>query len=158
MEVHFNRSEVFLLCFYDAYTSICENFIILQKQPPKVFYKKCVLKNFAIFTGKHLCWTLFAGLQVCSFIKKNSKKLHTNLNKCQVKRSLLVGTKFNFHMLIVGWNLSWLDRAKYLLDNPGSSHHNLRWYLENWSLKPIKLKSLTSFSMEHVGLTEQLLG
>ena len=117
-----------------------QNFIILQKQPPKVFYKKCVLKNFAIFTGKHLCWTLFAGLQVCSFIKKNSKKLHTNLNKCQVKRSLLVGTKFNFHMLIVGWNLSWLDRAKYLLDNPGSSHHNLRWYLENWSLKPIKVK------------------
>ena len=23
------------------------------------FYKKAVLKNFAIFTGKHLCWILF---------------------------------------------------------------------------------------------------
>ena len=30
-----------------------------QKQTPKVFYKKRFLKNFAIFTGKHLCWSLF---------------------------------------------------------------------------------------------------
>ena len=30
-----------------------------QKKPPKVFYKKAVLKNFAIFTGKRLCWSLF---------------------------------------------------------------------------------------------------
>ena len=29
------------------------------KQPPEVFYKKAVLKNFAIFTGKHLSWNLF---------------------------------------------------------------------------------------------------
>ena len=28
----------------------------LQKQTPDVFYKKAVLKNFAIFTGKQLCW------------------------------------------------------------------------------------------------------
>ena len=30
--------------------------INIQKQPPVVFYKKAVLKNFAVFTGKHLCW------------------------------------------------------------------------------------------------------
>ena len=39
-----------------------------------MFHKKAVLKNFAIFTGKHLCWNLFfnknAGLQGPSFIKK----------------------------------------------------------------------------------------
>ena len=39
-----------------------------QKQPPVEFYKKGVFKNFAIFTGKHLCWSLLfnkvAGLQV----------------------------------------------------------------------------------------------
>ena len=33
----------------------------------QVLYKEAVLKNFAIFTGKHLCWSLFlnknAGLQ-----------------------------------------------------------------------------------------------
>ena len=30
-----------------------------KKQPPEVFYKKAVLKNFAMFTGKQLCWNLF---------------------------------------------------------------------------------------------------
>ena len=29
-----------------------------QKHAPEVFYKKHVLKNFAIITGKHLCWSL----------------------------------------------------------------------------------------------------
>ena len=28
------------------------------KQPQNMFYKKVDLKNFAIFTGKHLCWGL----------------------------------------------------------------------------------------------------
>ena len=31
----------------------------VKKEPPEVFYKKAVLTNFAIFTGKHLCWNLF---------------------------------------------------------------------------------------------------
>ena len=31
----------------------------IQKQPPEVFYKKGVLKNFAKFTGKNLCHGLF---------------------------------------------------------------------------------------------------
>ena len=39
--------------------------------------KNVVLKNFAIFTGKHLRWNLFfnkdAGLQGPSFIKKRLK-------------------------------------------------------------------------------------
>ena len=42
-----------------------------QNQPPEVFCKKAVLKNFAIFTWKQLCWSLFLiKLQACSFIKK----------------------------------------------------------------------------------------
>ena len=35
--------------------------------------KESVLKNFAIFTGKHLCWSLLnkvAGLQACKIINK----------------------------------------------------------------------------------------
>ena len=39
----------------------------VQKQPPEVFCKKGILKYFANFTGKHLCWSL---LQACDFIKK----------------------------------------------------------------------------------------
>ena len=30
-----------------------------QKQPPEMFYKKAVFENFAILTGKHVCWSLF---------------------------------------------------------------------------------------------------
>ena len=30
-----------------------------------MYYKKVVLKKCTIFTGKHLCWSLF-----CNFIKK----------------------------------------------------------------------------------------
>ena len=33
-------------------------YVQFQKQPLEVFYEKGVLKNFAIFTGKHLCWRL----------------------------------------------------------------------------------------------------
>ena len=39
--------------------SLLFSFLQLQQQPPEVFYKKCVLKNFAKFTGKHLCQNLF---------------------------------------------------------------------------------------------------
>ena len=39
----------------------------------KVFHKKAVPKNFAIFAGKHLCWNIFfnknEGLQACAIIK-----------------------------------------------------------------------------------------
>ena len=38
-----------------------------------MFHKKAALKKFTIFTGKHLCRSLFdkvAGLQLCNFIKK----------------------------------------------------------------------------------------
>ena len=32
---------------------------LLEKQPPEVFYEKGVLRNFAKFTGKNLCQSLF---------------------------------------------------------------------------------------------------
>ena len=41
-----------------------------------VFHKKVVLENFAIFTGKYLCWNIFfnrnAGLQACTLLKRDS--------------------------------------------------------------------------------------
>ena len=45
----------------------------LQNQPPGVFYKKGVLRNFTKLTGKHLCQSLFfnkvAGLKHTFFYK-----------------------------------------------------------------------------------------
>ena len=50
--------------FFSNYGSSC----------PEVFYKKDVLRNFAKFTGKHLCRTLFftkvAGLRPTTLFKK----------------------------------------------------------------------------------------
>ena len=47
---------------------------IFKKQPPEVFCKKIALKNFAKFTGKHLCQGLFfnkvAGFRPSTLLKK----------------------------------------------------------------------------------------
>ena len=48
----------------------------LQKQPSQMFYKKAALKNFAIFTGNHLCWSLFLiklkALRPATLLKRDS--------------------------------------------------------------------------------------
>ena len=60
---------------------------IKVKWTESVIHKKAVLKNFVIFTRKHLCWNLFfnknAGLQVPSFIKKRLEHscLFANIEK-----------------------------------------------------------------------------
>ena len=49
-------------------------FIVVQKQPQEVFYKKGVLRNFTRFTGKRLCQSFFfnevAGLRPATLLKK----------------------------------------------------------------------------------------
>ena len=51
--------------------------IFILKQPPEVFCKKRVPKNFGKLTGKHLCWGLFfnkgAGLPV-TLLKKRPRR------------------------------------------------------------------------------------
>ena len=48
----------------------------LKSSRSQVVFKIGILKNFAIFTGEHLCWTLFLmrpetfSLKACNFIKK----------------------------------------------------------------------------------------
>ena len=55
-----------------------------------VFYKKTVLKNFAKFTGKRLCRSLFfdkvAG-GVCNFIKREPLTLVFSLEFCEILRT-----------------------------------------------------------------------
>ena len=61
-----------------------KNYIVTSKyNEQKVFHKKAILKNFAIFTGKHLCWNFF-------FNKKRLEKfLRTLILKNICKRLLL---------------------------------------------------------------------
>ena len=49
-----------------------------QKQPLEVFYEKAVLKNFAIFTGKHLCWSLFL-IKLQTFRPDSKKDSNTDI-------------------------------------------------------------------------------
>ena len=49
--------------------------LILKSSYPRCTVQKVVLKNFANFTGKHECWSLFLiKLQGCNFIKKNFRR------------------------------------------------------------------------------------
>ena len=41
----------------------------MRKQPPEVFYKKAVIKNLAIFTEKHLCWSLVLIQNIEKFVR-----------------------------------------------------------------------------------------
>ena len=41
----------------------------MQKQPPQKFCKKAVLKNFAIFTGKHVGWRPFLIQNIAKFFR-----------------------------------------------------------------------------------------
>ena len=75
---------------------------LTKKQPPEMFYKKVVLKNFAIFAGKHLCWNLFLikfhAYRPATFLKRDSSTgvsvnierfLRTPILKNMYKRLLL---------------------------------------------------------------------
>ena len=59
-----------LACATQSRRTACK----FQKKPLEVFFKKNVLKNFAKFTGKHLCQSLFcnkvAGCQPANLLKK----------------------------------------------------------------------------------------
>ena len=52
------NSIKYLLGFWEG-SKYASRAIYLQKQPREVFYKKTLLKKFAIFTDKSLCWSLF---------------------------------------------------------------------------------------------------
>ena len=70
--------------WYFELSKICwTEFYILRSRRPKVFCKKGVLKNFAKFTGKHLCQSPFfdkvAGLRKFWEIFKNTFSYRTPL-------------------------------------------------------------------------------
>ena len=68
-----------------------------KKQPPEVFYKKAVLKNFSILTGKYLCSSLFLiklkSFRSATFLKRDSNAgvflwIFRNFKKAYFKENL----------------------------------------------------------------------
>ena len=43
-----------------------------DSKKPLVGYEISALNNFAKFTGKHLCWSLFLNKVACNFIKNGT--------------------------------------------------------------------------------------
>ena len=74
------------------------NFLEEQKQLPEVFCKRDVLKNFAIFTEKRLCWKLIFNkvtasscvIQHCSFIKKIIQHMCFSVNIAKFLKTLIL--------------------------------------------------------------------
>ena len=62
-----------------------------QKQPTEVFYKKAALKNFATFTGKHLCWSP----QARNVIKKRLQHRCFPVNITTILRTPILKTSAN---------------------------------------------------------------
>ena len=62
------------LSIYYYNTDVCEDPSDYRSSRPEVFCKKCVLRNFAKFTGKQLCQSFFfnkvAGLRSAILLKK----------------------------------------------------------------------------------------
>ena len=57
-------------------TEVSSGLIRPRRSHVRCSIKKAVLENFAIFTGKQLCWSLFykvTGFQACNFIGRDSK-------------------------------------------------------------------------------------
>ena len=57
----------------------CTNCLKQQKQPPRVFRIKGVLKKVTLFTTKHLCWSFFV-VFVVNFIRKRFQHRHFLVN------------------------------------------------------------------------------
>ena len=83
-----------LLTNLKAFVSYSDDYINLfdtcEKQPPQVFCKKGVLRDFAKFTGKHLCYSPFlnkiAGM-ACNFIKKETLTRVFSCEFCEITKN-----------------------------------------------------------------------
>ena len=65
-------------------------FFFQKRSHRRCSIKKAVLKNFAIFTGKHLHWSLF--LKACNFIKKETRTQVFPVNIAKFLRTLFCRT------------------------------------------------------------------
>ena len=64
---------------------------------PEVLCKKIVFKNFAIFTGKHLCWSLFLIKLQTSGLQLYQKEIPTQVFSCEICE-LFKNTYFEQHL------------------------------------------------------------
>ena len=77
-----------------------------------MFFKIGVPKNFANFSGKHQCWSLFLiKLQalVCNFIKKSLQQRHFPVKLAKLLRTPIFTEQFRWLLLIIREICKFLD-------------------------------------------------
>ena len=95
----------FLLTLKKSFPSLCSYFLKEHLNCPSEsatggIYKKTVLKNFAKFTGKHLCWSFFFNKfdnclirsyssQVCGFSKKSHFQVKHFCSRLSFRNNIL---------------------------------------------------------------------
>ena len=61
-----------------------------EEQPPEVFWKKGGLRNFAEFTGKHMCQSLFfnkvVGIRPASLLRKTRAQMFS-YEFCEISKN-----------------------------------------------------------------------
>ena len=72
--MHFE--QIFIPVLY--LNALCNTWLCERSRHGRCFMEKVVLKNFAIFTGKHLCWSLFLvtlqAWRTATLLKRESNK------------------------------------------------------------------------------------
>ena len=93
-----------------------EAYVQSQKQPPTVFCKKSVHKNFVNFTGKHLCWCrFFIKLQV--FRPATLFKRDSNTGICSFCSFFLMARCSLFMSYIYQLKIKCKEGGSYFLKN-----------------------------------------
>ena len=112
-------SSVVKISWNWSFSNFRELVLILPEQPPAVFYKKDVFKNFAIFTRKHL----FQSLLSCNYIKKEALTQGCFCDLCKIFKNNFFSehlwvTAFIFQQLlalyfaiIYSWQLSSSEKS-----------------------------------------------
>ena len=106
------------LLIFDVFAEQITKAVTNRGSRSQMSFKIGPLKNFKIFTGKHLCWSLFfnkvAGLQACNFIKKRLQRKCFPLN---IAKSLR--TAFKEHL----WWI--LNKNHCIISTSPNKHNNL---------------------------------
>ena len=79
---------------------------LLRSSRPYMLFKINVLKNFAIFTGKHKCWSLFLLKQACksrNFIKMRLQHWCFFVNVCRILKNRFFYGRTRLHLTSAYW-------------------------------------------------------
>ena len=78
--------NVFMGMYFFVFTLLFQR---KQKQPPEKFCEKSALKNFANFTRKYLCWSLFLE-KLQAFYEHLGTTCSKKINICLIVKALLL--------------------------------------------------------------------